>query len=426
MRPLSELFRSAILVGLIAVTPAACAAEEAEEATTTTAAVETTTVPDPTTTVPPAEPASLGLELVTDRIAAPKGLVDIGEGRLLVSDQQGSVWLIEDGVLSDEPLLDLGERVLGPGANAPELGLAGLAAAPDFAASGRFYVFYTAPPENPGEQRIDTLAEWTVAADDPRAVDPDSERILLTQPLPNRDHVGDIIFDSAGMLLVGFGARTNDTEAQDPTSFAGSILRIDVDGDPYAIPDDNPFVGGDNGALEVFSYGYRNPFRFSHDSEWGVVVSLPMFREKNQQVNVVSPGDNAGYPDTARIVSTCFEDGGVVPECLATAAGDPVVAPVFEYGPDVGQIVSGAVIYRGSDLPELDGMALISDWRGNLVVATPGTEAPWPYVRVDLDLPPGQASDLLWGLRVDSRGEVYVMTTSVSLTSGAVYRLTSG
>lgn len=287
-------------------------------------------------------------EVVTDEVAVPRDVAALGDGRLLVADQVGEVRVVEkDGSTRTEAFLDLAGKVLQPTSTRRESGLNGLALAPDFATSGIFYTWMSAPkratdPED--VMRVDTLTRWR-ADTAAMTTHPKSAEVLLEVPQSHPDHVGDMVMGKDGLLYIGVGAGGGDAAAQDPTKLPGSILRLKVGPTgPYTIPEGNPF-DGNNGRREIWSYGYRNPFRLHHDAELGLIVSEPMFREKDQQVSVATVGANAGYPKLPTQARSCWVDGKAAPECGQGIPG--FVAPVLEYSPAVGVIVSGAVRTSG-------------------------------------------------------------------------------
>lgn len=370
---------------------------------------------------PEADPVPV-LELVTDALAVPNDLADLGDGRILISDQVGRIHVLEDGEVQAEPFLDLTDVVLGP-ARSAELGLSGFAPHPDFAENGRVLVYYTVEagadaPE--GAARTGVLAEFTVDAAG-AMLDRASERVLLRHH-GIFDHIGGhMAFDDAGLLYLGLGSPTFSDFAQDPFDLRGSVIRIDVDsGDPYAIPADNPFADGTEGAPEVFTYGHRNPWRVHWDVEVGLLVPEPMWTDKAQEVNLAAPGANFGYPQDT-VEGRCYDGDAAEP---LPACAEPFTPPAVEYGPDTGSICAGAVIYRGSAIPQFEGKAIVADWDGAIMVAEPG-EGRWSHEVLDLPFPDdAPLQGRLWSIDVDAEGEVYVMTSELSSEgAGAVYRL---
>ena len=196
-------------------------------------------------------------------IVAPVGIAHAGDGsdRLFVTDQRGTVHILQEGSLLPTPFLDIESRLVPERANFDERGLLGLAFHPDFgtpdaAGSGKFYVYYSAPdPAAPGttEDPIDhqsVVAEYQLSDADPNVADPNSERILMTFKQPQFNHnAGYLGFGPDGYLYIttGDGGSSNDNNAghtggdpsqpsgvlgnaQDRSNLLGKVLRIDVQG----------------------------------------------------------------------------------------------------------------------------------------------------------------------------------------------------
>ena len=360
--------------------------------------------------------AALTGRVVAERVGVPRQLVPLDDRRTLLVDQYGLVHVLEGDGLSRTPFLDLRDQVLAPAADRPETGLAGLVLAPDFQRSGLVYTRHTRQPtrgDGGGVERVEVLTEWKVGSGGER-VDPASARELLSVPFEFADHVGGLAIDEQGLLYVGFGSIAQDGSAQDTGSWAGKIIRIDPRrGDPYTVPEDNPFADGDGGRPEVWSLGHRNPFRMVWQQGLGLVVAQPMWQEKDQQVSVVEGGDNAGYPVVIEGTETsCWVDGEVAAHCRE------FTAPHLEYGPDVGQIVSGAQPYRGP-VAALADRVVVSDWSGELLAAEPGP-APWQHEPIEVEWPAETSSMYLWGLGTDGRDELYALMADPAFGRGGV------
>lgn len=269
-------------------------------------------------------------------------------------------------------------------------------------------------------RRVDTLTRWHA---DPSTMvaDAASPKVLLEVPQTHSDHGGALEFGADGMLYIGVGAGTGDATAQDPTTLPGSVLRLDVSATgAYRTPADTPF-NGTNGRKEVWSYGYRNPFRLHADSELGIIVSEPMFREKDQQVSIATRGGNAGYPALTQ-TRTCWSAGRLAPGCGPSSGIPGLVPPVLEYPASVGQIVSGAITSPRGGVELLRGKVLVSDWEGVFLLATPAP-SPWRHEPITLTLPEAVASDTVWAMDVDANGTVYALVTDDDSSEGAVLRL---
>lgn len=311
------------------------------------------TVTSPTPSPPPSVPEDLRLALVpaVEGLDNPTWVTSPPDDpRLFVLEQGGRVRVVRDGRLLPEPFIDLSPRVLAGG----ERGLLGLAFHPRYAATGRFYVHYTADPDGDTE-----VVEYTVTSRDPDRADPASRRVVLTLEQPASQHNGGMIrFGPDGMFYVGLGDGGGEPRGQDPSTLYGTILRIDVDrrdgGRPYGIPPDNPFADGREGHPAVWHHGLRNPWRFAFDDGLLYIGDVGEFRF--EEIDVVPAdvgGSNFGWP--IREGRHCFP----ARECRA----EGLVDPVFEYDHDDGRcaVVAGPV-YRGRSIPGIVGRFFYTDF----------------------------------------------------------------
>ncbi len=229
-----------------------------------------------------------GLEFVN-----PVGLAATGDGRLCIVEQPGRVVCPQDG--NATVLLDIRETV---NDGDWEQGFLGLAFHPGFAENGRFFVTYTTHED--GALR---LAEFSASANTTGVrnhVSSSSERVLLEVAQPFRNHNGGHLeFGPDGYLWLGLGdgGKYSDIfgNAQDLETLLGTLLRLDIDdGDPYGIPDDNPFADG-GGRPEIWAYGFRNPWKFSFDLETGELWLGDVGQDEWEEINIVERGGNYGW-----------------------------------------------------------------------------------------------------------------------------------
>jgi glucose/arabinose dehydrogenase len=324
--------------------------------TTTTADGGEGTAGGSTTTTAPPLPAlqSLALETVAEGLREPTYAVSpAGDPRIFVTERFGTIKVVEDGTVA--PFVDLTDRVRAGGI---EQGLLGLAFHPEFAENGRFFVYYTNLDGNR------TLSELTVSASDPTAGDPASETVFFSLPQPPRStdirhYGGMLMFGPDGYLYASLGDGANATDqGQDPNTLFATIIRLDVDsgGEPYGIPADNPFVGSDEGAAEVWAYGLRNPWRFSIDPGAGLLYVADVGLETWEEVNVLDlaadAGANLGWANVEG--SQCFRERPCDPTDYHV--------PVLQYGHDVGCSITGGHVYRGDAIPEIAGHYFYADW----------------------------------------------------------------
>lgn len=286
------------------------------------------------------------------RIDEPTNLIQATNGRALVSEQPGSI-LVFDGTGSGpaSEFLDITERVSDRGS---EEGLLGMALDPD--GQPHLYVYYSAA--NP---RRSVISRFTAAPDFSTA-DPDSELIILEVGQPYANHNGgQIAFGPDGYLYIGLGdgGRAGDPlgSGQDTSTLLGSILRIDVSNAtperPYAIPSDNPFVGGD-GRGEIWAYGLRNPWRFSFDRETGDLWAGDVGQNRWEEIDLIERGGNYGW--NVLEGNHCFRP-------QRDCDRDGKTPPVWEYPLDGRPCsVIGGYVYRGSAIPWLRGAYVYGDF----------------------------------------------------------------
>lgn len=220
---------------------------------------------------------------------------------------------------------------------ASEEGLLGLAFHPDFAENGRFYLHYVIDEDGEDTSIVD---EWIATTPDLRGEVTRGRRILsLVQPFANHD-AGQLQFGPDGYLYIGFGdgGFRNDPRGhgQDLTTWLGAMLRVDVDkqdaGLGYAIPPDNPFLDRPEVRPEIWAYGLRNPWRYSFLAD-GRLVAADVGQDLWEEVSIVPAGGNMGW--NVREGFHCFPPDGSCP------GPDDLVDPVYEYGRDDGNSVTG-------------------------------------------------------------------------------------
>ena len=278
-----------------------------------------------------------------------------GSGRLFVLEQTGKIWIIKDGLLSDDPFLDI-SGLITASATRPysEQGLLGVAFHPDYDSNGRFFVSYT---DRSGST---VVARYQVSLSNPDIADAGSGQLIfqLRQPYVNHNG-GHIDFGPDGYLYIslGDGGSANDPlgAGQNRRLLLGALLRIDVDGAlPYAIPQDNPFAGDDSALDEIWAYGLRNVWRFSFDRDTGDLyladVGQNLWEEVNFQPADSKGGENYGW--------NVWE--GTHP--FAGGSARDHVPPVFEYPHSLGCSVTGGYVYRGSAIPQLEAVYLFGDY----------------------------------------------------------------
>ena len=305
------------------------------------------------------DPATVQLEEVVSGLSRPLLVTNAGDGsgRLFVVEQGGLIKVVEDGQVLETPFLDvsalLNRDVFSGGFT--ERGLLGLAFDPDYETNGRFYIDYTDVSGNT------MVAQYRVSADDPNVADPDSAVTVLTQEQPYANHNGGHLdFGPDGYLYIalgdGGGGSDPGNNGQDPSTLLATILRIDVNEDgSYAIPDDNPVHRDDRFAPEVWAYGLRNPWRFTFDAETGDLYIGDVGQNQWEEINF-EPADSPGGVNYGWSVFEASQPYN------GSETTDDMVFPVAEYNHGEGISVSAGYVYRGSALPELDGVYFYGDF----------------------------------------------------------------
>jgi glucose/arabinose dehydrogenase len=394
------------------------------------------------------------LEPVAEGLNAPLLLISPPDGskRRFIIEQSGTIRiLMPNGKLLDEPFLDVSSRIIPLKHFFDERGLLGLAFHPDFRNNGRFFVAYSGHlahdaglAEKLWYSHTNYVAEYRVSKNNPNRADHSSERIITHIHWPQFNHNGHWIgFGPDGMLYisVGDGGYANDWgighnpalgNGQDTSVLNGKILRIDVNsGDPYAVPNDNPFVGRSGVRPEIWALGFRNPWRCSFDMGGGrELFCADVGQNSFEEVDIVTKGGNYGW--RAREGKHCFDylnPNKHPASCDTTGMTDPII----EYNncnvtkDCKGLSITGGYVYRGKHTA-WQGKYFFGDWSkqfpvkdGRLYVATKSGNA-WTMEDVKASNMPNFNSYVL-AFGQDDEGEIYVMTTDTTGPVGSLDKI---
>lgn len=272
------------------------------------------------------------------------------DGRVFVIEQDGRIIAFDD--LSTETVLDITDLTEADA----ERGLLGLGFHPELDLA---YVNYT---NNDGDT---VVAEYEIDPDT-AVFDRDSFRevISISQPFPNHNG-GNIAFGPDGLMYIGMGdggaADDPNRSALDLSNPLGKILRIDPlsDGDkPYTVPEDNPFVGGVGET--VWSFGLRNPWRFSFDPVTGDLWIADVGQNAVEEINLALATDGLDAGRGLNFGWSAFEGDDRFNEDQPT---DDHTPPIYVYSHDDGRCsVSGGVRYRGESIRDLAGWYVFGDF----------------------------------------------------------------
>ena len=344
----------------------------------------------------------------------------------VVVEQGGRVRVVQSGAIVGD-FLDLRSDVRAGG----EQGLLGLAFAPDYASSGRFFVNFT-------NRSGDTvIARFRRSVQDPLRADPSSRFDLrwpngerfIAQPFANHNG-GHLAFGPDGFLYIGLGDGGSGDDpmhnAQNPLSLLGKLLRIDVnvgDADPqgYSVPSNNPFVGRSGVLPEIWAFGLRNPWRYGFDDParggTGALIIGDVGQNRFEEIDYEPAGTggrNYGWRNRE----------GPIPNVTSLPPFfEPLTEPAHAYPSSEGRSVTGGGIYRGRALGAgFVGRYLFGDfitnriWSLRFVVASDGRAVATDVVEHTGAL--GAAAALPASFGTDAEGEWYVVSYA-----GAIFRL---
>ncbi|MEO0894857.1 MAG: PQQ-dependent sugar dehydrogenase [Bacteroidota bacterium] len=354
------------------------------------------------------EPKIVFEEIVTG-LNRPVDIAHAGDSRTFIVEKRGVIKIMNpDYTIETEPFLDIRSRVRsGPS----EMGLLGMAFHPDFANNGYFFLNYN----NGNTTRV---SRFRVSLTNVNEGDPDSEEIFMTVSQPFTNHnAGDIAFGPDSMLYItmGDGGSGGDpgNRSQNGTNLLGKILRVNVDSLPYTIPTDNPFVGNPNVADEVWSIGWRNPWRFSFDRMTGEMWVADVGQGRWEEVNVEPAGmGGLNYGWRCYEGTSTFNTGG----CGSPAA---YTDPIFEYDHFslLGSSITGGFVYRGSEYPNMQGYYLVGDYNSGNVWTINKVDSTGDYNSTLLGLLMGR--DELSSFGEDANGELY----AASYNEGKIFAI---
>jgi len=428
---------------------------------------------------------AIQLETVATGMTAPNwGTAAPGlPNHLFVSDQVGIVWAVDLINGSKTIFLNVTQQIVPLGfageGTFDERGLLGIAFHPNYATNGLFYTYTSEPAEGnsadfpvPGGAPTNhhaVVAEWRVSRPDliPNAYMPDSlvnsasKRELLRIGQPQFNHNGGALnFSPTDQMLyisLGDGGAANDQgpghtagigNGQDITNILGSILRINPTGTNsangrYGIPADNPFVG-QVGVDEIYAYGFRNPFRFSIDTNGDLYVG-DVGQNDIEEIDLVSrAGGNYGW--NVKEGSFCFTvgaEGGfafkpdtATGRCPDARDNGRLIDPIAEYDTHLdGHSVMGGFVYRGTDIRPLIGRYVFGDFAKVFVFTFNDPEqSAFNDPTIKLSVTPGRLfyldatntirefsgsgpTQTVLGMAKDANGELYVLGNSTGLPS---------
>lgn len=332
-----------------------------------------------------------------------------GSRRLFIVQQGGVIRVLQPGASAPTDFINLTAKLTSGG----ERGLLGLTFHPQFTSNGKFYVNYTRTGDG-----ATVIAEYrtTGGTGSSNTGDINTERIILTVPQPFSNHNGGMVeFGPDGYLYIGMGdgGSANDpgNRAQNLSQLLGKMLRIDPNvpqgsPNPYLIPTGNPFTGANttrcdggsttsgNPCQEIWSYGMRNPWRWSFDRGgtnqlWAADVG----QGQREEVDIIVPGANYGW----RVYEGTLCNTSIAGNCPSTM---PQTPPIFEYSHTGGRCsITGGYVYRGGQRNLPAGQYVYGDYCSGEI---------WRWDGAQQILMRGPESRDILSFGEDEDGEIYV------------------
>ncbi len=290
-------------------------------------------------------------------LSRPWALAFLLNGDILITERAGRLRIVRGGLLDPEPL-DGVPSIHHPGRQ----GLMDVALHPDFAANRLVYfTYHTAHPEN----RLAGTPVLARARFDGRGAVTGWEELFRADAWYVGTHAARILFapDRTLFMAIGVPARRSIGAAenvQDPSSHAGKVLRLNDDG---SAPGDNPFAATPGHLPEIYAFGIRNAIGMAFHPETGELWETENGPQGGDEVNIIRPGRNYGWP----IVSYGRSYSG---ELAGTSSGPqqprPVASgiedPFFVWSPSIAP--SGTMFYTGDRFPAWKGDLFVGALRG--------------------------------------------------------------
>ncbi len=392
-------------------------------------------------------PIRVALDPIATGLSAPLDFATIGDGRLFVVEQTGTIRVIKNGAVLANAFLDISSRLVG---TSGEVGLLGLAFHPDYndPASPGFRKFYTYTSEPvtgaadfsvvdslpPNHQSV--VAEWKQSATNPDLADPASRREVLRIDEPEANHNGGKLAFRAGenylYISLGDGGNGNDVgpghtpgfgNGQDLTVVLGKILRIrpiapalsQGSADPvsangkYRIPASNPFINSSMAVHEIYAYGLRNPFRFSFDAPTNRLLAGDVGQNNVEEVDIVAAGKNYGWN---RKEGTFLFDPSNGSVSVDPSPDPSLTDPVLEYSHADGNAIIGGYVAHGPAVPALSGRYVFGDFADDNGTGRLFESDITSGIIREIGIGDGTAplGKLIRAFGMDDNGDVYVLT----------------
>ena len=352
-----------------------------------------------------AEQDGIRVEVVATGFARPFSFTILPSGDALVTERGAVLRLVRDATgrrgqtaLVEAPVTGGPPRGVGRTG-----GLHDVVAHPEFATNGYVYYTYNAA----GEPNADGQATSIVTLARARYRDGalDESEVLFSGEAVASASGSRIAFAADGHLFMTTGAPFGD-EAQRLDNVYGKVLRLTWDGE---IPQDNPFVGRTDARPEIFTLGHRDQLGLTVHPENGTVLAVEHGPNGGDEVNLILPGRNYGWPEYS--FGRSYEGARHSPVPLGPETEQPLILWIPSIGP------TGMMVYSGDAFPEWNGNLFVGSARRGQIPGTGGLER----VVLNDELGELRRESLLGPLRARIRdvrqgpdGLIYVLTDDAS------------
>ncbi len=286
-----------------------------------------------------AEQHKIQVSVVTKGLVHPWALAFLPDGSMLITERPGRIRVVRNGVLDPKPISGVPEPFTkGNG------GLMDIALHPRFAENHLVYFTYDKPVEN--GKGAPTVARGRLEG----GALTDVRSIVVTDAYEGTGGLNArIVFGRDGMLYMSTGGNVG-WVAQEPGSLRGKILRVRDDG---SVPPDNPFIGRAGYRPEIYTLGHRNSLGLIVHPESGVIWNNENGPNGGDEINVILPGRNYGWP----VVSFGRDYAG--PRISENPTREGMENPIVVWIPSIA--VAGMTVYTGDRFP---------NWKGNVFVGS--------------------------------------------------------
>ena len=297
------------------------------------------------------EQARFSIETVAEGLAFPWSIAFLPSGEFLIAERDGHLRAADENGLREAPVAGLPDDLI----VVRQGGLMEVALHPEFETNRLVYFTYSEGTEDANRTALGRgrLSEDLTALEDVE----DLFRVNFDKA--RGFHFGGrLLFNTDGTLFLtlGDGGGHRD-ESQNPENHIGTVVRLTLDGET---PDDNPFIGLDGHAPEIFSYGHRNVQGIARNPATGSVWTHEHGARGGDEINIIAPGLNYGWP---AITYGINYNGSIISEFREM---DGMEQPIWYWNPSIAP--SGMAFYEGEAFAEWRGDLFTSALAGSSVI----------------------------------------------------------